>query len=262
MKTPDVKKKKDEKKYGRRDIIKLAGLGAVAVTAAAITEKVFAEEPEASPTRWAMVIDLRKCYGCHSCSAACKSGNNVQIGNFRSWVVQVEKGQYPLAERDFLPRLCNQCENPACVRVCPTTATYKRPDGIVEIDKSICIGCRYCVNACPFGMRSFGWRRGYDKGKEDYPARRYGVTDKCDFCFHRLENGMVPSCVNTCPAKARIIGNIKDKNSEVYKLIDENPTQRLLPDLGTDPHVYYIGLDWDTAEKAIEVGTRQTPTEI
>ena len=127
------------------------------------------------------------------------------------------------------------------------------------VDKSICIGCRYCMVNCPYRARSFVWERRKGSG---YPSEEPGVVDKCDLCFHRLDKGVVPSCVNGCPASCRTVGDLNDSNSEVSKLVADNPVQTLLPELGNEPQVYYIGLDRRAAEAAFESGVRATPVKI
>jgi tetrathionate reductase subunit B len=189
--------------------------------------------------RYGMAIDLRKCCGCQACSVSCKSEFNVRLGGYRSWVNESEKGKFPRTQRFFLPRLCNHCETPGCTRVCPTKASYIRDDGIVMVDKDQCIGCRYCMQACPYGARYFNWLN--DKLPDK--ARSFGTVDKCDFCFHRVDNGVVPSCVNTCPANARIFGDLNDVDSEISKFLGKNSVQTIMPELGTKPKVFYVGAD-------------------
>ncbi len=181
-----------------------------------------------------MVIDLNKCIGCHSCSIACKAENEVPPAVFRSWVKIAEKGSYPAARSLALPVLCNNCENAVCVKVCPVKASYKRDDGIVMIDPHKCVGCKYCMAACPYQVRHLN------------PLRRY--VQKCYFCYQRVDAGLKPACVETCPAGARVFGDLNDPASEVSKLVIENPTQVLKPEAGTKPSVYYIGLDKDIAD--------------
>lgn len=179
--------------------------------------------------RYGMVIDLRRCIGCHSCSVACKTEFEVPVGRYRSWVKYVDKGEYPNVVRHFLPRLCNHCKNASCERVCPTSATYKREDGTVQIDNSKCIGCKYCMIACPYEARFIN------------PVT--STADKCSFCVHRVDKGMLPSRVQTCIGRARIFGDINDPNSEISKYIAKNPVKVLKPATGNDPHVFYIGLE-------------------
>jgi len=212
----------------RRDFIKGVAGGTVALAGATALPALAAVSDK--PKRYAMVIDTRRCVGCHACSVACKTENNVPLGETRSWVEYIEKGDFPNVGRSFLPRLCNQCEKPQCVSVCPTGATYKREeDGIIVVDADICIGCKYCLQACPYGARFIN------------PAT--GAADKCDFCLHRVEQGLEPACVNTCQGRARIFGDINDPDSEVSRLLAKNSTTVLRPEMGTEPNVYYIDAD-------------------
>lgn len=184
--------------------------------------------------RWVMVIDLRKCVGCHSCSVACKAENDVPPSVFRSWVKIIEKGRYPNVSKSFLPCLCNNCENPICVRNCPVGASYKRDDGIVMVDPHRCIGCKYCMASCPYDVRYIN------------PTRK--IVQKCYFCYHRLDAGLVPACVETCIGRARIFGDMNDPNSDVAKLLATEPVTVLKPEMATEPNVFYIGADLDVME--------------
>ena len=188
---------------------------------------------ESKEGRLAMVIDLRRCIGCHSCSIACKQENEVPLKFYRSWVKQMEKGTYPLVSTFSLPRLCNQCEKPVCVTVCPVKATFKREDGITLIDSRVCIGCKACIAACPYDARFVNPEKG-----TKYFGR--GTADKCTFCAHRVDGGAKPACVLACPTKARHFGDLEDPNSEVSRIIAKNPVQTIKPHLGTEPHVFYI----------------------
>ena len=191
-----------DRNISRRNIVKTAGLGAVvAATVAAAPKTVKAASASGQNIQYAMVIDVRKCIGCQACTIACKTEYEVPLGKHRSWVESVEKGNYPDVSRSFLPRLCNQCSKPQCVSVCPTGATYKRKeDGIVVVDSDVCIGCKYCMLACPYDVR--------------FINPRTGAADKCDFCLHRVKNGLEPSCVNTCQGRARVFGDMNDPKSE------------------------------------------------
>ena len=237
------------KQWSRRSFIK-TGVGTAALAATGVGLSGCSDK-STDGRRMAMVIDLTRCSGCTACSIACKAEFNVRLGVFRSWVNSAESGTYPRVKRFFLPRLCNQCKSSTCSLVCPTGATYEREDGIVMVDKDKCIGCRYCMNACPYGARYFNWQR---DGSKDV-ARTFGVVDKCDFCAHRVDQGQVPSCVQTCPGSARIFGDLNDPESEVAILVATKPTHVLMPGKGTDPQVYYIGLD-DTVVKGILKGGR------
>ena len=180
--------------------------------------------------QYGMVIDVRRCIGCHACTVACKSEFDVPVGENRSWVEYIEKGVYPNVSRSFLPRLCNHCSEPPCVYVCPTNATYKRAqDGIVVVDQGLCIGCKYCLQACPYDARFLNPITGW--------------ADKCDFCAHRVGKGLDPSCVSTCVGGARIFGDLGDLDSEISKLIAKNRVTVLRREMGTFPNVYYIAAD-------------------
>jgi tetrathionate reductase subunit B len=144
-------------------------------------------------------------------------------------VSYTERGEYPQVQRNFLPLLCNQCDNPPCVDVCPSGATYRREDGIVmQVDEK-CIGCKACIQGCPYRVKFVN------------PETK--TAQKCDFCVHRVDQGIVPSCVNTCNARARIFGDLNNPDSEISKVIQENKVQSLRTELGTEPRVFYIGLD-------------------
>lgn len=216
----------------RRSFLGKVGGGAAGVAVAATLPRSAQAAVAKTGTnpRYGMLIDLRRCIGCHACSVACKSEFDVPLGSTRSWVEYVEKGTYPNVRRSFLPRLCNHCTHPPCVDVCPVGATWKREeDGIVVVDPEICIGCGYCVLACPYDARFMN------------PVTK--SADKCDFCLHRVSRGLVPSCVNTCMAEARIFGDLNDPESEISKKVATNPVTVLRQEMGTEPNVYYIEAD-------------------
>jgi len=211
--------------------------------------------------RYAMVIDTRKCLekgDCKDCALACHKVHNVpEIAGKAHEVKWIWKEDFnhafPEQEHDFLPKhlkgqklpvLCNHCENPPCVRVCPTTATWKRDDGIVMMDMHRCIGCRYCTVACPYGSRSFNWMDPRPHIKEldpAFPSRTKGVVEKCNFCAERLIKGEPPACVAACKNGAMAFGDIRDENSDVRKaLAKAGFTIRRKLGLGTVPHVFYI----------------------
>ncbi|MHC4596414.1 MAG: 4Fe-4S dicluster domain-containing protein [Planctomycetota bacterium] len=191
-----------ERPRGRREVLKVGSLGALAAWAGA--GKTLASGRTANrQKRYAMVIDVRRCIGCHACSVACKSEFGVPLGVWRSWVKQIERGKFPNTQRHFLPRLCNHCE------------------------------CRLCVAACPYNARF------------SHPDKK--IADKCTFCVHRVDKGLVPACVNTCQGKARIFGDLNDPESEVAKLVAREAIQVLKPELGTEPRVFYIASDTGVA---------------
>jgi len=212
--------------------------------------------------RWGMVIDLQKCIGCKSCTVSCVAENNLPPGVVYRPVMSEEIGTFPNVRKRFLPRPCMQCENPPCVPPCPVGATYQRPDGVVAIDYDQCIGCRYCVTACPYGARSFDFGDFHADGTPeimDYerrPAYEYGQVRsrdpehrtrspmgnarKCHFCLHRLAVGLLPACVTTCLGGATYFGDLNDPTSLVSELIASERVMRLKEELGTKPKVYYL----------------------
>lgn len=209
--------------------------------------------------RWIMVIDQRKCIGCSACSVACKAENKLPPGVIYRPVIEQEIGTFPHVSRVFTPRPCMQCENPPCVPVCPVSATYKRSDGIVAIDYDVCIGCRYCVAACPYGARTFDFGINYTdrtprkQPYEEKPALEYGRSwqrqpgvspvgnvRKCQFCLHRLAEGMLPACTTTCVGAATYFGDGNDRESLVSELAGRGNVRRLKEELGTHPSVFYL----------------------
>jgi Fe-S-cluster-containing dehydrogenase component len=200
--------------------------------------------------RYGMVIDQHRCIGCDACTVACKQQNGTGPGVFWRKVIKTEVGSYPNARFEFLPLLCNHCDNPACADVCPVGATAKQSDGIVTVDADKCIGCRYCQVACPYDVRTFvtSNTREYYPGKGltpyekvAYPLHQTGTVEKCNFCKDRVADGKLPACVQTCPAKALTFGDLDDPTSEVSTLILTRKAEPLKPEAGTKPNVYYFG---------------------
>jgi len=191
-------------------------------------------------TRWAMVADLRRCVGCQTCTAACKQANGTPPGVQWRRVLDLETGEYPAVKRAFVPVGCMHCDEPPCMHVCPSTATRKRADGIVTIDYDLCIGCGYCMVACPYDAR----------------AKIDGVATKCTFCVERIDAGLAkglkpgvdpeatPACVNSCIAGALHFGDADDPESNISGLLAENQSFRMHEDLETGPGFYYL---WDKA---------------
>jgi len=207
--------------------------------------------------RWGMVLDLQKCVGCDSCTVACKAENRTPPNVTYNVVMEVEHGTVPDTRRVNMPRPCMQCENPPCVQVCPVSATYKMENGIVDIDYDRCIGCRYCLVACPYGARysDFGLNYADESGEDgqvtspEYGVRRgerapfkspIGNARKCSFCYHRLGRGEEPACVETCIGDARYFGDLNDEDSEVSRLAGSIRSFRLKEEDGTEPNVYYL----------------------
>jgi Fe-S-cluster-containing dehydrogenase component len=239
----------------RRLFLRMAGASALAAAAGCA-----GRGGNRASRRLAMAIDTRKCLekdGCRACIKACHHVHNVPSMTtprhevkwiWKERVEHVFGGAEPalfpaaLRGRDLLV-FCNHCDNPPCVRVCPTQATWKRADGVVTIDEHRCIGCRYCVAACPYGSRSFNWtdpRPHIASVDPGYPTRTAGVVEKCNFCEERLADGRVPACVEACPQHALVFGDASDPAGQVRRLLDERFAIRRRPELGTQPQVYYL----------------------
>jgi Fe-S-cluster-containing dehydrogenase component len=258
----------------RREFLKIAGVSAIGLVLPPLATLTGAQAgmPAAggvSPTasgplpalrakRWAMAVDAGKCpSGCRDCIIACHLAHNVpDFGNPKDdvhWIgLERVDHVFPAEAHPRLPEsikrlsvpvLCNHCENPPCVRVCPTKATFQRTDGIVMMDYHRCIGCRFCMAACPYGSRSMNYRdpRPFiPKINADFPTRTRGVVEKCNFCEERLARGILPACVTVCKEKAMVFGDLEDSRSDVRRLLDERFSIRRRPDLGTGPQVYYL----------------------
>jgi len=251
----------------RRDFLKMAGLTAAVLVLpprlAGGADKVVT--PSAAPLplagpgrRWAMAVEPRKCRpDCRACIDACHGVHNVpDFGNPKDdvhWIGRAPMGKvFPAETHAGLPEtlrglpvpvLCNHCINPPCVRVCPTKATFQRADGIVVMDYHRCIGCRFCMAACPYGARSMNWRDPRPfvaKLNVDFPTRTQGVVEKCNFCEERLAKGLPPACVVACPEKALTFGDLEDPRSAVRELLGRHFSLRRRPELGTEPQIYYI----------------------
>jgi phenylacetyl-CoA:acceptor oxidoreductase subunit 1 len=210
-------------------------------------------------TRYVMVVDLRCCVGCQTCTAACKLANGTPPGVQWRRVLDMESGEYPDVRRSFVPVSCMHCADPPCMHVCPTQATYRRKDGVVAIDYQLCIGCAYCAVACPYQQRYKTQRAEFAYGGEPTEAesrvfdpRRLGVSTKCTFCSDRLDVAratgrtpgvdpeVTPACVNACIAGALHFGDRDDPDSNVSQLLRANVHFRMHEELGTDPGVYYL----------------------
>ena len=179
--------------------------------------------------RYGFAIDLRKCIGCHACTIACKAEHDIPVGVNRCWVKTVEKGSFPDTRRFFFPVLCNQCTDAPCVRICPTKALFKRRDAIVDLNAASCIGCRACMEACP-----------YDQLFIDPNTH---TAEKCNFCANRVENRLLPACVIVCPTECRIFGDLDDPTSAVSRIVQHEAFTVRKPEKGTGPRIFYLGAE-------------------
>jgi tetrathionate reductase subunit B len=195
----------------------------------------------ANVKKYGFVIDPRRCIDCRACLVACRAENNVPLDHTRIWVYDTGvKGEFPNLSQQFVPYNCMHCDRPPCVDVCPSQATYKRPeDGIVVIDEQACIGCGLCLPACPYHAR--------------FINPQTGKADKCNACLQRVEQGEAPACVATCVGGARLFGDLNDPNSEVAKVIREakSVTRLAAPGVDTGPNIYYINDDVNPQDLAL-----------
>ena len=249
--------KENKSTLSRRDFFKAGTIivGGIAVTSALAPYDglLFASEAPGAKGKWYGIgIDINKCIGCGKCANACKLENNVpkEPFYFRSWVEQytikndgtivvespnggIDGFKQSVPDKDifksfFVPKMCNHCAKSPCTQVCPVGASFESPEGIALVDQNYCIGCGYCVQACPYGCR--------------YIDPYKGVVDKCTLCYHRLEKGLDPACMMACPTGARIYGDLNDKDSSLSLFIKENNCAVLKPQLNTEPKLFYNGL--------------------
>lgn len=217
-------------------------------------------------TRYGMAIDLKRCFGCQACAAACKIANNLPVGVAYNVVytkvddnpdnpgVAVVKGaavndtpygEFPNCRLGWFPKNCQHCENPTCVDVCPTGASQKREDGIVWVDYEICIGCKSCIAACPYDVRVSitvepSYYIDFAVGEADAPSHKASTVEKCNFCYNLIDRGETPACMELCPGRARYWGDLDDPESDVSKAIEGCESYRFLESEGTEPKVYYL----------------------
>lgn len=244
----------------RRGFFKLGGACALGLSAFPLVGALASgsnSNTDTSGKRYGMVVDMTKCNGCNECRVACHSIHNVpEMGDDKQDVKWIWTEEYdnifPGMNNKYVdesskkkpsPVLCNHCDNPACVRVCPTKATYKGKDGLVIMDFHRCIGCRFCMAACPYGARSFNFKDPRPSIKDlnsSFPTRRKGVVEKCNFCAERLAVGNLPICTEKCPQGALTFGDLNDPESEIRKVLSTQYTMQRKVELGTHPNIYYI----------------------
>jgi Fe-S-cluster-containing dehydrogenase component len=191
--------------------------------------------------QYGFLMDHRRCIGCHACTVACKSENDVPLGDFRTWVKYTEAGTFPAVKRHFAVLRCNHCTDAPCVKICPVNALEKRTDGIVDIDRDACIGCRACMQGCPYDAI--------------YLNEDSGAVEKCHYCAHRIEKNLEPACVIVCPEEAIVAGDLHDPESRISKMVAEHATEVRRPEQNTRPNVHYL----DTLQAALEPGTAERP---
>jgi len=267
------------RKLSRREFLLAGGAAATLGTASLLrtADAASAEAATSNGVKYGMTIDLERCFGCRACIMACKVENNTPMAVFWMYVFRFEEGTYPHVRLHYMPRPCMHCDNAPCVKVCPVGARYKREDGIVATDLERCIGCRYCAVSCPYGVNYYNWkdpqknqyleweaapeallritrgaippysnpdlqeRYGQEKRLNAGAGRSKGVMGKCTFCVHRVERGLLPSCVANCPARVYHFGDLNDPESDVFKALKSKSYFRLAEECGTEPRVYYLG---------------------
>lgn len=189
--------------------------------------------------RYGMLINTKKCVGCYACRVACQMVNGLESDEAFIKFDEMEQGVYPNVYAEVVPVQCMHCEDAPCEAVCPTHATYTTDSGVVLVDEERCIGCKYCMAACPYGVR--------------YMVEESGDVSKCTFCHHRTTEGLLPACVSTCVTTSRMFGDLNDPDSDISKKLAEagDKAKGLMEDLGMEPRVYYIGLDETLAAKPV-----------
>jgi len=191
--------------------------------------------------QYGFLMDHDRCIGCHACTVACKSENDVPVGSFRTWVKYTEKGTFPAVRRHFAVLRCNHCTHAPCVAICPVNALEKRADGIVDLDREACIGCRACMQGCPYDAI--------------YLNEDLGAVEKCHYCAHRIEKNLEPACVVVCPTEAIVAGDLHDPNSKIARTIASGRTMVRRPEQQTQPNVHYKGVE----PVALRPGAAQRP---
>ena len=250
-------------KITRKQFLRLSGLSVIAVAAKKLLRTRTASGANSEgekAVRWGMAIDLQKCRqkeGCNGCIKACHSAHNVPQFADRAhevkWIwKQPFEEVFPFAQTQYTREIfagspvllmCNHCDDPPCQDVCPVGATWRRDDGVVTVDFHRCIGCRYCMAACPYGSRSFNWqdpRPAITTVNADFPTRTKGVVEKCNFCEERLAKKLAPACVEACEEKALLFGDLEQPGSEIRKVLRSRFAVQRKPELGTGPSVYYL----------------------
>lgn len=240
----------------RRTFLKLGGLAAATGIALPASQLLVASSRastgNSSIEKWTMLVDLERCDGCKVCEEACRDENNVPLytGNesgYTAYWIRIAEARREVqgvhAPERPIPLLCNHCDEPPCAHVCPTKATFRRDDGLVMIDEHRCIGCRYCVIACPYHARSMVFKDTPDEEwtNREVPKLMRGVASKCTFCAHRLIDNRIPRCVEDCPNKALIFGDRNDSSTEVARILEDGRAQGLRANIEVGPNVLYLG---------------------